>query len=192
MHESDIQVGALGSDRTINLLSACARAVGDTWTAAHLTQLGRGGSSPAAALIALATFGALTIDQLARTLSLSHSGASRCVDRLAERAWVERLGSTDSPTADRRAVSVQLTPDGAEAAQQLLRDRQAGMEQLLAPLSEEDQQRLGELLATVVAAQASDRASLRRVCRNCDHLACSPCPALAQVERLEQVGRAAG
>jgi len=175
------------NNRAVNLLGACALAVSDAWSAACDAQLGRSGDSSATALVALLTFRSLTIEQLASSLDLSHSGASRCVDRLEDRAWVTRRVGDPTGLGDRRSVSVSLTEAGVRAAQEVLSVRRGAIERILSPLTSAEQTALGDLLAEVMAAQIADRATLRRVCRACDHVVCEPCPALTNVERVGQL-----
>lgn len=185
MRESGNKTVDRPAERAINLLGACAVVVTDAWSAVYEAQLGRGGSSSATALVSLLTFGTLTIEQLAKSLDLSHSGASRCVDRLEERAWVSRQGGEPAGLADGRTVSVSLTEAGIRAAQEVLSSRRAALERIMSPLTSTQQAALGDLLAGILAAQTPDRAALRRVCRTCDHVICDPCPALTNVEHTE-------
>lgn len=58
--------------------------------------------------LARAPDGRLSTSELGESLILSSGGVTRLVDRLAERALVERIPDTD----DRRVVWVRLTPGG--------------------------------------------------------------------------------
>lgn len=128
-------------------------------------------------MITLLTFDAMTIDELAKSLDLSHSGTSRLVDRLEERQWCLRSGQS-AAAGDRRSVRVCLTELGEKAARELLADRQAVLNDLLSPLTPDERGVLDGLLFKIINAYTSDVTSLHRTCRMCDHSICTPCPAL--------------
>jgi DNA-binding MarR family transcriptional regulator len=176
-------VGGTSTNRSPNLLGACALLVSTDVTAASEAFVGQsGGVSAASAMTTLLTFDAMTIDELAKSLGLSHSGASRLVDRLEERQWCLRSGQ---PTGlnDRRSVRVRLTQLGEEAARELLSTRQEILTTLLSPLTSAEQAVLDNLLSKIISARTIDVASLHRTCRMCDHSICQPCPALTALDR---------
>lgn len=177
MHDS-ATVGGASTTRTLNLLGACSLLVSTEVAAACDAFIGQnGGASAASAMITLLTFDALTIDELAKSLGLSHSGASRLVDRLEERQWCLR-SSQPAGVSDRRSVRVRLTELGHKAARELLADRQAVLGALLSPLTPAELGVLDGLLSKIIDARTPDVASLYRICRMCDHSICKPCPAL--------------
>jgi DNA-binding MarR family transcriptional regulator len=152
----------------MNVLGSGALAVVDRMRAAAAEAAGLEGSGPAA-LVALDLYAeGEGVDALARALSLSHSGAVRLVDQLVARGLVRRTPSE----RDRRAVALRLTPAGRKAAQRVADARAAALAEALAPLSPAEQQRLGDLLGRVLAAQTHGTEDARRLCRLCDADAC--------------------
>ena len=132
------------------------------------------GASVPAALAALHGLAAgQSIDSLARVVGLSHSGAVRLVDRLSEAGFAERRMG-----ADGRAVALQLTPEGRRAARRVLAQREAAIEQVLAPLTSSERVTLARLHERLIASLTTSQQERRRVCRLCDVDACGrDCPA---------------
>jgi DNA-binding MarR family transcriptional regulator len=151
-----------------NLVGSGSLAVTDSVRAAVLAVTGLEASA-AAALNALSVFAeGEGVDTLARALSLSHSGAVRLVDQLADRGLVRRSRNR----SDRRAVALELTPKGRREAAKIADARSEALERALAPLTESERVRLGDLLGKLAAAQRHDRDDARRICRMCDADAC--------------------
>jgi MarR family transcriptional repressor of emrRAB len=151
-----------------NLLGSGSLAVADNVRAAVYNATGLDASA-AAALNALSVFAeGEGVDMLARALSLSHSGAVRLVDQLAERGLVRRSRNT----RDRRAVAIELTPKGRREAARVAAARHEALEQALAPLTDKERERLGDLLGKLVAGQTRGVEDARRICRLCDADAC--------------------
>ena len=153
--------------REANLLGAVALAVADRVRAAAEAGAGEGGSAPAA-LVSLAVYldgGA--IDALRVPLGVTHSAAVRVVDRLVGAGLAQRR-----PGADRRAVSVELTPAGHEAAEQARELREQVLEAALAGLDPAERAELARLNFKVLAALTDGRAAAGRICRLCDANAC--------------------
>jgi DNA-binding MarR family transcriptional regulator len=168
--------------RQINLTGAWALAVVDAMAAATEEVAGKSGSAPAA-LVLLATFPRPTIDTLGQALTLSHSGATRLVDRLEDQGWIQRRhGDSDG---DRRAVQVELTRSGKALTRRILAARNQVLERMLSPLSPAERDVLDGLLAKLLESAPMDRSRLRRMCRLCDHGACLPCPVLGACEQAE-------
>jgi DNA-binding MarR family transcriptional regulator len=141
--------------RDANLLGALVRAGG------------HGASGPAALVALDGLLAGASIDALARVCGLSHSGAVRLVDRLAETALVERrLG------ADGRAVALWLTPAGRRAARRIRAQREAALEGALAPLGAAERAGLAHAAELVLAGMAADAPRGDRICRLCDTDAC--------------------
>jgi DNA-binding MarR family transcriptional regulator len=116
--------------------------------------------------------GGQSIDTLARTVGLSHSGAVRLTDRLAAEGLAERRVG-----ADGRAVALHLTPEGRRAARLVLARREAAIEQVLAPLSSTERDTLARLQERLLGGLTLSRQERRRVCRLCDVEACGrACP----------------
>jgi len=146
------------ASREANLLGASALAVAD--------RLRTGAGD--AALVALGSFmDGSTIDALAKVLALTHSGAVRLVDRLADGGLVERRSGPDA-----RSVAVHLTADGAARAERLRAEREAMLLGMLDHLDPAEREALAPLLGKLLGGLTTDRASARRICRLCDADAC--------------------
>ena len=97
-------------------------------------------------LVLLLGNGSATPKQLAQTLGLPPSNVTVLVDRLVERALMQR---ERSPT-DGRAMNLRLTDKGAELARRVQRVSQTMEAGLLAPLSAGERAMLAELLHKLV------------------------------------------
>ncbi|GAA2212128.1 hypothetical protein GCM10009850_075900 [Nonomuraea monospora] len=162
--------------RAVNLYGACALVADDAVRRAWQSALPGKSDSLVSALVALATFGDLFVDELSRTLFLSHSGATRLVNRLQEAGWATRHAGDDD--ADRRRVLVSLTPEGQQVVGDVLTARQKALAELLEPLSPQQREQLSGILETILHVHGSDGRSLHTTCRMCDHRVCVPCPTL--------------
>jgi DNA-binding MarR family transcriptional regulator len=91
----------------------------------------------------------LTIAQVAECLSITHSAASRAVDRLVRDGFVCRV---ENPT-DRRQKVLTLTSQGSAFIQDLQGKFTAGLAFLSTGLSPEEQEQFRLLIAHMVAAQ---------------------------------------
>jgi DNA-binding MarR family transcriptional regulator len=128
-----------------------------------------GGGARAAALTALAGYASgEPIDRLAAGLGLSHSRTVRIVDALEDDGLVARARAE----ADRRAVTVTLTPAGRERAAAVLAARRAVLAAEVAALEPADRAALDRIAATLLARRVDGRAAARRTCRLCDPDAC--------------------
>lgn len=94
----------------------------------------------------------MTITEVATELSLTHSAASRTVDRLVRDGYVRRV---ENP-ADRRQKVLTLTADGMALMQDIEGKLTAGIEFLAARLSPEEQEQFRRLIARMVAASCSE------------------------------------
>jgi MarR family transcriptional repressor of emrRAB len=120
-------------------------AVVDRLRAATETAAGHAGSGPAA-LAALSTYlEGEPIDQLARSLGLSHSAAVRLVDRLEKSGFVKRR-----PGVDGRSVSVAMTPPGRRAGRKILDARHRAIAEVLESLSASEQRTLAGVCGKVL------------------------------------------
>jgi MarR family transcriptional regulator, negative regulator of the multidrug operon emrRAB len=127
-----------------------------------------GGASAAAALASLyGTRAGVRIDSLATIAGISHSGAVRLVDRLVANGLVERRSG-----ADQRSAALYLTPAGRRTARRILAERQAAMHSLLTSLTVDQQARLTEIAAELLALLGSSPEAEGRLCRLCDLDAC--------------------
>lgn len=125
------------------------------------------GSAPAALVALEGYLDGEPIDALRQVLALTHSGAVRLVDRLAEAGLATRAAG-----ADGRTVAVTLTPAGRRAAARVSSVRERALQDVLGALSAGERAELAALHEKLLAAVTSDRASARRLCRLCDPIAC--------------------
>ncbi len=163
-------------DRQANLLGAVALVLSDQTTEGVAAMAGQSVSA-AAALSALHQFlDRPTVDRLRQVLGLTHSGAVRLVDRLAEAGLVIRGAG-----ADGRTRSVALTEAGRRAAEQVAAARAALLVGALAGLSPAERQTLHSLLGRVMATVVDGKDGGAWICRLCDLTACGRaqghCPA---------------
>jgi MarR family transcriptional regulator, negative regulator of the multidrug operon emrRAB len=157
--------------RTSNLLGALAMGVSDAVRDAAERQTARSGETPAA-LVALGHVAGLTIDTLSKVLGLSHAGTVRLVDRLAADGLVERRPGEH----DGRTVALHLTRSGRERRRQVLAERRAAIDGVLAPLSGAERTRLTQLLEKLLTALPHDPLHAFSICRLCEDSVCAPCP----------------
>ena len=85
----------------------------------------------------------LSVKELADRLGLSLPGASRIVDALLRRGWLERREDLH----DRRMKRVGITPDGREVVDRIETARLAGLEDYAASLTPEQRNRLSSALS---------------------------------------------
>lgn len=153
--------------RQANLLGTLSLAATSHVARAADTASPHGGSAPAALVALEGYLGGEPIDALRRVLGLTHSGAVRLVDRLADAGLVVR-----SEGADQRTVAVTLTPAGRRAADRIRMARARALEEVLSPLSASERETLTALHEKLLAGLTTDRGSARRLCRLCDPEAC--------------------
>lgn len=159
--------------RAANLLGALALAVSDEIREAAHQADGLATSEPAA-LVTLAHYPGQSVGALARTLSLTHSGAVRLADRLVAAGLARRVN-----TGPGRTLALLLTESGQLAASRVLARRQAAVERLLDGLRPEEVAALERLAGRLLTGLTTDRASAYRLCRLCDEPLCarrSRCP----------------
>jgi MarR family transcriptional regulator, negative regulator of the multidrug operon emrRAB len=128
---------------------------------------GHGASGPAALTALHGPASGASIDVLRRIVGLSHSGAVRLVDRLAEGGFVERRVGVDQ-----RSVALWLTPAGRRAARRVLAQREAAVELALSVLTDGQRAELARAASAALPALVDSPDAERRVCRLCDTDAC--------------------
>jgi DNA-binding MarR family transcriptional regulator len=172
-----------GSARQANLLGTLALTVTGRVEDAVTLASPYGPSAPAALTALEGYLGGESIDALARVLDLTHSGAVRLVDRLAEAGLVERRRGGDG-----RSVAVTLTLAGHRAAAEVRVARERALADALSALGAGERQTLAALSEKLLAGLTSDRASARRICRLCDPEACGhergTCPVTSAASAL--------
>jgi DNA-binding MarR family transcriptional regulator len=166
------------TSRLANLLAAAARLVDDAVEARLAGELELTASAPAA-LVTLANHPGQPVDDLRRTLHLTHSGAVRLVDRLEADGLVRRR-------PDGRSVRVELTARGRRRHAAVQRARLAAVEEALDALTPAARAQLEPILEAFLAAHGTSPDGLRRICRLCAYDACQrpdcACPVAAAVE----------
>jgi len=100
-------------------------------------------------------------------LGLTHSGAVRLVDRLAEIGLVNRAAGRD-----RRTTAITLTDIGRDMAAQITAARITVLERALAGLNEADRATLDRLAGSVLVSLKRGPGATRWICRLCDTNAC--------------------
>jgi DNA-binding MarR family transcriptional regulator len=171
--------------RTANLLGAFALEAVGAQQRAIQGVLGQGGAA-AGALVTTENYPGRTVEELREPLGISQPGAARLVERLARSGWMERSGP-----GGRRGFELRLTPAGEDVFDRLLLARRAALEELLAPLSEEERETLAGLLERLLGARTETQADTERLCRECERRACRRCPvARAAKEARERRERA--
>jgi len=158
-----------GSDRQrdATIIGAAALAITDRAAVPETTD--ELSTSTVAALSSLHHFlDDATVDDLRRVLGLSHSGAVRLVDRLAD-AGLARRG----PGRDLRSRSVALTKRGTELAVEITNARLEAIDRLTVGLTSGERRTLvgllGRVLANVVTTKDGERG----------RVGCAACPPAA-------------
>lgn len=109
----------------------------------------------------------LTIAEVAQALCLSHSAASRAVDRLVNDGFVGRHENPD----DRRQKLLTLTPEGAVLVRQMEAIFSERLQPMIATLSAGEREQLRSLIARMVAGYVETtggtvrRATSEKQCR---------------------------
>ncbi|HVA91983.1 MAG TPA: MarR family transcriptional regulator [Chloroflexota bacterium] len=93
--------------------------------------------------------GALSVADVGACLFISHSAASRAVDRLVRDGYVRR----EENPVDRRQKVLTLTEEGVALAASLEAVLAAGVETMLTPLNEEEREQSRRLLLRMIVAQ---------------------------------------
>lgn len=155
-----------------NTLGAFATAEADRIHQALSEETGATGAGPAA-LRALATWDATSIEELSRLLALSHSGTVRLVDRLVSSGMVSRARGPD-----RRTTALTLTARGKRTSARLNQRRRDVIMESLMRLKPAERDLLGTLMAKMLESRTRTGAQARHECRLCDHSVCvgTDCP----------------
>lgn len=159
------------SDPLVNLLGALALGVTDRMRSAVAQAMPLGGET-ASSVIVIGHAPKISIDQLSRILRLTHGGAVRLVDRLAERNLVDKQPSA----IDRRIMTLTLTQNGLQVRDKLLALRRDALAALLERVAPEDLAPLERIAAIIVASLPENALSAMTTCRYCDERRCIDCP----------------
>nr|WP_218883825.1 MarR family winged helix-turn-helix transcriptional regulator [Burkholderia guangdongensis] len=139
------------------------------------------GFTARAMLNAVGMYPGCTIEQLRTAVDLSHPAAVRAVGGLVDAALVRKQAS-----ADRRAVSLTLTPAGRAAANRTLAHRDRMLKRLTGHLDETERAQLDALLVKILWHETRDPAHAMQLCRLCDDKPClaAGCPVECREEGL--------
>jgi len=175
---SDTQVSRLA-----NLLGVLAVTLADDLQRVAAGAAGQGGGS-AAALVQIATHPGLSIDELRRRITLSHSSVVRLVDRLVERELVRRGRSA----TDARVATLTLTDDGARLAAAVLAARQRLLIDVVQRLSADRRRELAASVEELLRRLPTSAAECCVMCRLCrlDDCPLDRCP--VELRYLELIG----
>lgn len=182
---------AADDGRLANLLAAAATGLSDAVGGA-VTQAAGLDTVASSALVSLLDFSPHgSVKVLSSILGVTHSGAVRLVDRLAETGLVAR-----EPGVDGRTIAVTLTPWGRRVALRARRARGQVVDTVLAELDAGQREALAGQLEMVIAALVEQRLAMRdrgeapaggALCRLCDFGRCGRaagrCPAAAAAQR---------
>lgn len=168
----------------INVLGAFALALSDRIRDATEATTGMTGAAPAAVVALRQFLAGRTTEDLAQATGLTHSGAVRLVDRLADAGLVERR-----PGRDGRSSSIVLTAAGRAVSRKITVARATAIEAALDGLGDNDRRALLALVDTLVTTVTAQRLGAREdgdepagwLCRLCDFASCGrplgECPA---------------
>jgi DNA-binding MarR family transcriptional regulator len=170
--------------RLTNVVGALGLALADGIRDATEAAAGMTGAAPAA-LVALQQFlSGRSTEDLAQALGLTHSGAVRLIDRLADAGLAERR-----PGRDGRSGSIVLTPRGRALSGKVSAARATAVEAALERLDSNETRALTGLAETLIAGVTAHRLRGRTqrdepaawMCRLCDLASCGRpegrCPA---------------
>ncbi|WP_407049012.1 MarR family winged helix-turn-helix transcriptional regulator [Methyloraptor flagellatus] len=162
---------------TANRLAALATALDDAMTA----ETDGLSESAVAALLVVRRSEPVPIQDIARTIGLTHSATVRLIDRLEEGWLVRRLSRKG------REVSVETTARGKRRASQLQDRRIGAADALIGALDEEERALLAGLIDRMLEVPVDGRARAERICRLCDHGVCrgADCPVDAAADRMD-------
>lgn len=139
-------------------------------------------ASSISTILTLHHWGAMSVTQLAGIIDLSQPATTRLLARL----------KTDGLVRERQVLGrvrpVALTGKGQKKARKLARDRAHMLSNILSPLSAKEQQSLDGALSKILIGLVDNRATARRLCRQCDHGICTgaKCPIGSEATRLER------
>lgn len=160
----------MSREREGNLLGALALAVTDAIQSSIQSATDRG-ASVAAAMITLATFDGLSIEELRHHLGLSHPATVRLVDRLADEGLLQRHAGGHG-----RTLALHLTAAGRQAVAEIETSRGRTLEDTLATLTRAERQMLTPLLEKLLVQLTGTRSDAHRMCRLCDQNCCDVKP----------------
>ena len=155
-------------DHDANVIGAAFLLVADRLQDAVEATTGRRGAQTAALTALHAWANGHPIDDLAGGLGLSHSRTVRIVDALVG----DHLATRRTDPTDRRQAGVALTARGTAAAAEILRARQAVLDDVLGSLPPGTREPLARAAESILLHAIDDRDAARLACRLCDVEAC--------------------
>jgi len=167
---------AMDSPRDRNVFGAFALMISDDIVRATSSQAPEAGPA-ASALAVLAHQPGLSIRMLAIGVGLSHAGAVRLVDRLANEALIERR----EHSTDGRTRSLYLTPAGKISSDKVLASRDQVIAEGLTILTPDDLKILSDIAERVLRDRLENLDHSYRICRLCCHEGCTNCPIDAEL-----------
>jgi MarR family transcriptional regulator, negative regulator of the multidrug operon emrRAB len=169
---------AAHQEHALNVIGAWSLAVAEAIERSTVAVTGIAGAAPAA-LVAVAADPDMSIDELRRTLDLTHPGAVRLVDRLEGCGWMQRRPGRG------RTMHLRLTAQGRRTHRHLLEARREAIAALTQTLDPAALERVAELIAPSLTAASTDTDRLRHLCRLCRRSDCDPCPVAAGIARQQ-------
>ena len=168
--------------RTANLLGALACEVSnrlENMLKAHPNQT----DSAAAALNLVEAVPGMPNVQLSQALKLSHPATVRLVAKLQSEGLIDVRDG-----ADKRAVALHVTAKGRRRVAALVSDRNQALAQMVAVLSDAEQQQLARLMSKLMTPLVDDVSRAEYICRLCDFASCphEACPVEGAEERLRR------
>ncbi len=157
--------------RLANLLGAAVIGLGDDIRNSNQRILAREGAT-AAALAVVGHHPGLSVQKLNRILEMSHPGTVRLLDSLTAANLVDRRRSTK----DTRIAELYLTAQGTILRQEILRERQLGLEAAISQLSATEMFQLEGILEKILVALPREAIHGETICRFCDEASCADCP----------------
>jgi len=159
--------------RLMNILGAFCFSVSDRVSEATDEALGMNASYPSA-LVQIGLFSD-QLSNLESALSIGQSAASRLVQKLEEIGLVYKKGSL----IDSRSSTLHLTDKGMEEMQNILKKRYKVLEEVISPLSTNEQTIFLGFISKILDSIVKERKTSDSVCRLCDLNSCPQniCPA---------------
>lgn len=128
---------------------------------------------------------AQSIVDIAAICNLSHSAAVRLVERLEKKGYICKT----TTKFDRRKVHVELTEDGYEMRDKILKARRSAIEPIVSKFSRSDWKVIEWAAGFILADLTESRLESEQICRLCDAAACGNdnCPVEKKALMLEAV-----
>lgn len=154
-------------EQQANVLGAMALVVTDMSATAVADDLKQSPNVVAALCVLHGVLHEPTLEQLRRTLGITHSGTVRIVDRLVGAGLAERR-----PGSDERSLSIVLTAAGRRQAASIAAARMGLLTRALSGLTAVERETFHELAGKVLASIVDAKDGGPWICRLCDLDAC--------------------